>query len=159
MTSARSVARAGALLGLLVALSPARADEPGKGDGPAPAEVLVGPLDGAVSSARVGLVANDTKFLAYVCSQDEAFNTACSRWTTGAVEGGQFEGKSADGKVSIRGAVQDGAARGTVTAGDKEMAFSAKRVADPLASLATATLSCSSARRTPAWRTPTSCAA
>ena len=66
----------------------ARADGP---DG----TTFVGPVQCGEKTARIGLVADGDSYLAYVCSQDEAFNRDHARWFKGTVAGGKLEGKSA----------------------------------------------------------------
>ena len=46
----------------------------------------VGKLEGGPASARVAVVAAGSRFVAYVCSDDEAFNERYSRWLIGTVK-------------------------------------------------------------------------
>jgi hypothetical protein len=63
-------------------------------------------VDGAPASARVGIFVEGTKFAAYVCSLDDAFNQTSARWYTGDLDAnGGFQGVSSDGvefKVTVK---------------------------------------------------------
>src|SRR5206468_12780248 len=62
------------------------------------------------------------------CSQDEAFNTAASRWLTGSLGAGSTIEASA-GKVSVKAAIKGETAQGTLTTSDGQtLKFTAKEV-------------------------------
>src|SRR5437870_10598879 len=68
-----------------VASGVAREDE--KAEAPAaPFTTFVGEIKGAPESARIAFVIEGDKFVAYVCSADEAFNNQFSRWFRGDVK-------------------------------------------------------------------------
>lgn len=67
----------------------------GQPDDPADAtKTFVGDIKGAPESARVAVVIDGDKFVAYVCSGDQAFNDTYSRWFRGTVAGGKLAAKS-----------------------------------------------------------------
>src|SRR3712207_3357267 len=69
-------------------------------------KTYVGPVEGAPESARVGIVASGTDFIAYVCSHDEAFNMTHARWFSGkSGDGGAFDALQPDG-AQIQGSIQ-----------------------------------------------------
>jgi hypothetical protein len=71
-------------------------------------------LDGAPASARVGIVVEDGKFKAYVCSLDDAFNLTSARWYEGELDAnGSFELTSSDGVV-LKGTIQGDQFTGTL---------------------------------------------
>lgn len=98
---------------------------PAQSDGSAPAKTFVGPVTGAVESARVGVVADGTNFMLYVCSTDETFNKTSARWARGPVANGVCEGKSPDGAMAVKAAVAADTVKGTLTVAGKAMAFTA----------------------------------
>ncbi|NJN80239.1 MAG: hypothetical protein HC797_07095 [Anaerolineales bacterium] len=72
-------------------------------------------IDGAPESARVGLVAENGKFVVFICSMDDAFNLSNARWFDGDLDGdGTFTGVSSDG-VKINGAINGSLLTGFVT--------------------------------------------
>lgn len=72
-------------------------------------------IENAPASARVGLVAENGKFVLYICSLDDAFNLANSRWYTGNLDGdGTFAGTSPDG-VKVNGAIIGDSFSGFIT--------------------------------------------
>jgi len=87
-------------------------------------------LEGAPASARVGLVVENGRFAAYICSLDDAFNLTSARWYTGTVdENGGFQGVSSDG-VALRGTIDGSTISGTVVNIEQvSMAFSGAAVA------------------------------
>jgi hypothetical protein len=75
--------------------------------------------DGA-GSARVGIVVQDGRFKAYVCSLDEDFNLEYARWYEGKVgSGGAIRKTSPDG-VTFKATVTDDAFQGEVISADKQ---------------------------------------
>lgn len=75
----------------------------------------IGTIDGAPESARVGVVAENGKFAIYICSLDEAFNLATSRWFSGDLDGdGTFVGTSSDG-VKVNGSINSDLLSGFIT--------------------------------------------
>lgn len=105
----------GALLALCVGL---RADETDPADpATAPFATFVGELKGAPESARVAFVIEGDTFVAYVCSGDQPFNTAFSRWYRGDVRDGKLSA-TVDGVELVATANGDtvaGALKGTAT--------------------------------------------
>jgi hypothetical protein len=93
-----------------------------------PARTYLGPIEGAPRSARLGIVANNTAFVAYVCSQDDAFNKSHSQWIKGAVADRQLKGEV--GGVKIDGVLADGKVEGSLTVQGKTLSFSAVGVAE-----------------------------
>lgn len=72
-------------------------------------------IDDAPESARVGLVAENGKFVVYICSFDDAFNVANSRWYSGQLDGdGTFVGVSSDG-VKVNGSINGNLLSGFIT--------------------------------------------
>lgn len=75
----------------------------------------IGTIDGAPESARVGIVAENGKFVIYICSLDDAFNLATSRWFSGDLDGdGTFVGVSTDG-VKVNGSINGNLLSGFIT--------------------------------------------
>ncbi|MBL8099526.1 MAG: hypothetical protein JNK81_10100 [Anaerolineales bacterium] len=75
----------------------------------------IGTIDGAPESARIGVVAENGKFVIYICSLDDAFNLATSRWFSGDLDGdGTFVGTSPDG-VKVNGSVNGSSLIGFIT--------------------------------------------
>jgi hypothetical protein len=66
-------------------------------------QTFIGNLDGAPESARIAIVVEGDKYIGYVCSGDDAFNQAHSRWFRGTVQGGKFTARVDD--MEITGAV------------------------------------------------------
>ncbi|HRJ75247.1 MAG TPA: hypothetical protein PLX90_04570 [Anaerolineales bacterium] len=72
-------------------------------------------IDDAPESARVGIVAENGKFVLYICSLDDAFNLSASRWFSGDLDGdGTFAGTSPDG-VKVNGAINNNFLTGFIT--------------------------------------------
>lgn len=75
----------------------------------------IGTIDDAPESARVGIVAENGKFVLYVGSLDDTFNLANSRWFSGDLDGdGTFAGRSPDG-VKVNGAINNNLLTGFIT--------------------------------------------
>jgi hypothetical protein len=71
-------------------------------------------LAGAPASARVGIVVEDGKFKAYVCSLDDAFNLTSARWYEGELDAnGGFQLVSSDG-VELAGSIKGDQFTGTL---------------------------------------------
>ena len=85
---------------------------------------FVGPC-GDEKTARIGVVADDGMMVAYVCSQDETFNTANARWFTGTVANGKLSGKSPDGRT-LTGTMTGNGIEGQIANGDGTLPFRAK---------------------------------
>ncbi len=124
---AATVALAAGIAALTVSELPILADDPPDAPIAAPSQTFVGDVKNAVDTARVGLVADPSSFVFYLCSQDEAFNKTSARWVRGVVANGKFEGKSPDGALTVRGTIGMEAAEGTIAVGGNEMTFAAKR--------------------------------
>jgi hypothetical protein len=103
--------------------------EKGKDEPATPvSQTFVGPLEGGPASARIAVVTEKDKFLVYSCSQDVAFNGMCSRWLRGTIgDKGTIEATSPDG-VKVAGEIKGNTIEGTLTAKDKTMKFTAKKV-------------------------------
>src|SRR5262245_23355381 len=54
----------------------------------------IGELKDAPDSARIAFVVEGDKFVAYICSSDQAFNDRFSRWLRGDVKDGQLSATS-----------------------------------------------------------------
>jgi hypothetical protein len=75
----------------------------------------IGTIDDAPESARVGIVAENGKFVLYICSLDDAFNLSASRWFSGDLDGdGTFAGISPDG-VKVNGSINGNLLIGFIT--------------------------------------------
>jgi hypothetical protein len=75
----------------------------------------LGTIDDAPESARVGIVAENGKFVLYICSLDDAFNLSTSRWFSGDLDGdGTFAGISPDG-VKVNGSINGNLLIGFIT--------------------------------------------
>src|SRR4051812_42590389 len=67
-----------------------------------PDRTYVGKLDGGPDSARIGIVTQGDRLLAYVCSGEEAFNGGNCRWLSGRLSSGAAELTHAGGmKLSV----------------------------------------------------------
>jgi len=99
------------------------------GQSVAGATSYIATLDGAPASARVGIVVEDGKFKAYVCSLDDAFNLTSARWYSGELDAnGGFQLVSSDG-VELKGSIQGDQFTGTLTNTQKvSMAFNGTAV-------------------------------
>jgi hypothetical protein len=106
-----------------LAAAPAVAEEAA----PAPARTYIGPIEGAPRSARLGIVADDANFVAYVCSQDDVFNKSHSQWIKGPVADRKLKGEA--GGVKIEGVLTDEKVEGSLTVEGKTLKFSAAAVA------------------------------
>src|SRR6266542_2831704 len=86
-------------------------------------------LAGAPSNARVGIVVEDGKFKAYVCSLDDAFNLTSARWYEGELDAnGGFQLASPDG-VEMKGLIKGNQFTGTLLNTEKvSMAFNGTAV-------------------------------
>jgi hypothetical protein len=86
-------------------------------------------LEGAPASARVGIVVEDGKFKAYVCSLDDAFNLTSARWYGGELDAyGAFKLVSSDG-VELAGSIKGDQFTGTLLNTEKvSMAFNGTAV-------------------------------
>ncbi len=86
-------------------------------------------LAGAPASARVGIVVEDGKFKAYVCSLDDAFNLTSARWYEGELDAnGGFQLVSSDG-VELKGSIKGDLFTGTLINIEKvSMAFNGTAV-------------------------------
>jgi hypothetical protein len=102
---------------------PAAEDEPAAVE----SRTFIGTPDGAPRSARIGVVTNGTAFVAYVCSQEDAFNKACSQWIKGTVAGkSKLQGEVAGVKLDAE--LNGDKIDGTLTADGKTLKFSAAAV-------------------------------
>src|SRR5260370_23530600 len=108
---------------------PARAARPAPAEEPpaaAEARTYIGPLEGAPRSARVGVITDGADFIAYVCSQDDAFNKDHSQWLKGPVADGKLKGEA--GGVKIDAQLLPDKVEGSLTAAGKTLKFSAAAV-------------------------------
>src|SRR5262245_47631312 len=92
----------------------------------APFTTYIGELKDAPESARVALVVEGSKFVAYVCSADHPFNTTFSRWLRGDVKAGQLTATK-DG-ITLTATLKGDTVTGSITKG-KTHEFSAKAIA------------------------------
>jgi hypothetical protein len=76
--------------------------------------------------ARIAVVVEGEKFLAYACGQTDDFNRAASAWFSGTVENGRIEAK-VDGKA-LSAALSDGAVKGSLAIAGRDREFTAKPV-------------------------------
>jgi hypothetical protein len=99
------------------------------GPSTAGAKSYIAKVEGASASARVGIVVEANKFVAYVCSLDDAFNLSTSRWYKGNLDAnGNVQGTSPDG-VEFKGTVSGDRFTGTlVNTAKKSMAFNGSLV-------------------------------
>ena len=109
-----------AALGALVAFGNSASAQPAKG-----ATTFIGTLP-AEPPARVAVVVEGERFLAYTCGQTDDFNKAASAWFSGTIQNGRIEAK-VDGK-SLSATQAAGAVRGSVTVGGREREFTARPV-------------------------------
>lgn len=105
---------------VLAALGGPAAAQPTKG-----ATTYIGTLP-AEPPARVAVVVEGEKFLAYACGQTDDFNRAASAWFSGTVQNGRIEAK-VDGKT-LSAALADGAVKGALAIAGREREFTAKPV-------------------------------
>lgn len=91
------------------------------------ATTFIGELKGAPESARVAVVLDGDKFVAYVCSGDQKFNDSYSRWLRGDVKGGVMTA-TAD-KVELKASAKGGTVTGSVSRDGKTHEFTAAAVA------------------------------
>jgi hypothetical protein len=83
------------------------------------AQSYIATVEGAPTSARVGIVVEEGKFAAYVCSLDDGFNLTSSRWYSGTVDAnGNVQGVSPDG-VEFKGTIQNNQFTGTLVNTEK----------------------------------------
>ncbi|HVJ81073.1 MAG TPA: hypothetical protein VNC50_08390, partial [Planctomycetia bacterium] len=107
------------------ALAAGTAARAGDGDETPASVTFIGKLEGAPASARIGIVIEGDAFIAYLCSQDAAFNEANSRWYRGPVDGGKF-------KAEVAGTTISGSVDGENASGEAAgMKFAAATVAEP----------------------------
>lgn len=126
--SAAALVAAGAAGGIAPSLFAAdeRADAP---EAPAAAATtFIGELKGAPESARIAVVVDGDKFVAYVCSGDQPFNDAFSRWLRGGANAGKLAAKTDCGATLTAAAAED-AVTGTLSKGGKTHEFTARRIA------------------------------
>jgi hypothetical protein len=111
-----------------VAIEPAvRAADDEKIEAPAPRfTTYIGELEDAPESARVAIVIEGDKFVAYVCSADDAFNQACSRWLRGVVKDGRLAATT--DKVELTATLTGDTVSGSIKK-DKVHEFAARAVA------------------------------
>jgi hypothetical protein len=120
-------AAAGLLLPLeLVAQPPTGTVE--KGDAPSapPATTYIGELKGAPESARIAVVCDGDKFVAYVCSGDQKFNDSFSRWLRGDMKAGAL---AAADQVELKAALKGDTLTGTLSRDGKSHEFTAAAIA------------------------------
>jgi hypothetical protein len=113
----------GAFLALVASGGSASA-QPAKA-APGAATTFIGTLP-AEPPARVAVVVEGDKFLAYACGQTDDFNRAASAWFRGTVQNGRIEAK-VDGKT-LSAALADGTIRGSLAIEGREREFTAKPV-------------------------------
>ncbi len=130
---ARSLSRAGTLLGLVALVL--CINQPATGDAaqPPPAapgteHTYVGTLTGGDDSARIGVVVDDKNFLAYVCSQDKEFNAEHAAWFKGARSDDELEATNTG--RTLKATVAADQVIGELRSGDKTMTFTAKACDD-----------------------------
>lgn len=88
-------------------------------------QTFIGALDGAPESARIAIVVEGNKYIGYVCSGDDAFNQAHSRWFRGEVKDGKFT--ATVDEMEINGSVNGAEIQGTLKK-KANHAFTAKKV-------------------------------
>lgn len=91
------------------------------------AKTFVGDIKGAPESARIAVVIDGDKFVAYVCSGDQAFNDTFSRWFRGPVAGGKLSATAACG-AEFAAEVSGDAVSGSLKKGAATHAFTATAV-------------------------------
>src|SRR5437763_13681808 len=84
-----------------------------------PAKSYVGKLVKAPGGAMIGVVVEGDQFLAYVCSNDEAFNDTHARWFRGKV-GEQGSLQAEVGGAKLAGKLAAGKIDGTVTGSNQQ---------------------------------------
>jgi len=95
------------------------------GDDHPAATTFVGALAKAPGGAKIGVVIEGEHFLAYVCSDDDAFNATHARWFRGMV-GKPGILKAESGGVNLSAKLAGGKVTGSVTGADKSpLAFTA----------------------------------
>jgi len=94
----------------------------------APARTFVGEMKGAPESARIAVVMDGDKFVAYVCSGDQSFNDTFSRWFRGNVKGGNLSAKT-DCEAVLSATLKGDAVSGSITKEGKKHEFTAAAVA------------------------------
>jgi hypothetical protein len=78
------------------------------------AQSFVAKFSNGPANARVGIVVQDGKYKAYVCSLDNEFNLIAARWYEGDVVNGQVSGISLDG-VQFEATLAGSSFKGRVT--------------------------------------------
>jgi hypothetical protein len=116
---ARTLTGLGSLFALVAFGGPAAAQPKG-------ATTFIGTLP-AEPPARVAVVVEGDKFLAYCCGQTDDFNKAASAWFSGSVKNGRIEAK-VDGKT-LSAALTAGTVRGSLAIAGRDREFTAKPVA------------------------------
>jgi len=87
---------------------------------------FVGRLEGAPKDTLIGVVVVNNRVLAYPCGRQDAFNRRFARWLRGTLrQNGTF--LAAGAGMRVEGTVTAGAATGRLTAGGKQMSFTARR--------------------------------
>ena len=88
------------------------------------AKSYIAKFDNGPENARVGIVVEDGKYKAYVCSLDNDFNLTSARWYEGVLGAdGSFQGVSPDG-VEFKGIVKDDQFTGSIiNTAKEELAF------------------------------------
>jgi hypothetical protein len=116
------------LIALVAALALVGPAQPGNQQGDDHgARHYVGAIANAPGSALFGLAIEDGEAVAYVCSNDHAFNKAHARWYRGQVVNGKFEAASPDGQ-SLTAIFKDRAWHATIKAKGKELSAEAAPV-------------------------------
>lgn len=78
------------------------------------AKSYIATFDNGPANARTGIVVEDGKYKAYVCSLDNDFNLTSARWYEGELAAdGSFQGVSPDG-VQFKGSVNGDQYRGSI---------------------------------------------
>jgi hypothetical protein len=109
----------------VVAVPHLRADDE-KIETPAPRfTTYIGELKNAPESARIALVVEESKFVAYVCSADQEFNNTFSRWLRGDVKDGQLSGTA--GGIELTATLKGDTVSGSIKK-DKVHEFIAKAI-------------------------------
>lgn len=92
------------------------------------ASTFIGELKGAPESARVAVVVEGDKFVAYVCSGDQTFNDTFSRWFRGPVKDGKLSART-DCEAVLKATAKGDVVSGSITKEGKTHEFTATRTA------------------------------
>jgi hypothetical protein len=92
------------------------------------ASTFIGELKGAPESARIAVVLDGDKFVAYVCSGDQSFNDTFSRWFRGAVKDGGLSAKT-DCEAVLKATAKGDVVSGSITKEGKTHEFTATKTA------------------------------